>query len=100
MTCLGPAWGFEMQERLQHWFYLIGITITQGVINTLIAGAWWVVTGRGKAPDPDEAFSSRVGRYAAEGQSWALLAERIIDGIFGEGHCRTSAEHHAKRCEM
>jgi hypothetical protein len=87
-----------MLARFRHWLWLLAVTLTQGVINTLLAGLWWVLTGRGIAPDPDEAFSSRVGRYAMQGSKWALIAERLIDGLFGRGHCRASAANHERRC--
>ena len=80
-----------MWVRFKRWLYLFGIALTQGIVNTTIAGLWWVLTGRGSEPDPDEPFSSRVGRNAIAGRWWALAAEQIIDGIFGAGHCRASA---------
>lgn len=82
-----------MLTRFKQWFYLFAITLTQGVINTTIAGLWWVITGRGSAPDPDEPFSSRVGRNAIAGKHWALIAEKLIDALFGAGHCRESASN-------
>lgn len=47
--------------------------------------------------NPDETISSAVGRKAAAGRRWAVLAERTIDWLFfhlaGErGHCRNSIE--------
>ncbi len=77
--------------RLGRWAYLVAIALTQGVVNTVLAGLWWVITGRGDQPDPDEPFSSRVGRNAIAGKRWALIAERLIDGLLGAGHCRASA---------
>lgn len=38
----------------------------------------------------DETISSRTGRHALEGKSWALALEKVIDAVFGEGHCRRS----------
>lgn len=78
-------------RRFCRWLFLFGVALTQGIVNTTIAGLWWVITGRGHEPDPDEPFSSRVGRNAIAGKKWALLAEVIVDGIFGAGHCRASA---------
>lgn len=80
-----------MGARLKRWFYLFAVALTQGIVNTTIAGLWWAITGRGSEPDPDEPFSSRVGRNAIAGKWWALQAEKLIDGIFGAGHCRASA---------
>lgn len=54
--------------------------------------ACWTFVWFGAAePDPDETISSAVGRGAIAGRRWALIAERIIDALFGRGHCRTSA---------
>lgn len=80
-----------MLARARRWLFLFGVALTQGIVNTTVAGLWWVITGRGSEPDPDEPFSSRVGRNAIKGRAWALFAEKIVDGIFGEGHCRQSA---------
>lgn len=83
--------------RFKRWLFLFGVALTQGVVNVCIAGTWWVITGRGSEPDPDEPFSARVGRSAIAGRSWALALERVIDGIFGAGHCRASAQAEADR---
>ena len=80
-----------MHARFKRWAYLFAVALTQGIINTTMAGLWWVVTGNGQEPDPDEPFSSRVGRNAIAGKRWALAAEKVVDGIFGAGHCRASA---------
>lgn len=80
-----------MWGRFTRWLYLFGIALTQGIVNTTLAGLWWVITGEGREPDPDEPFSSRVGRNAIAGKRWALIAEKLIDGILGAGHCRASA---------
>ena len=80
-----------MLARFRRWLYLFAVALTQGIVNTTIAGLWWVLTGRGSEPDPDEPFSSRVGRNAITGKRWALMLEKVIDGIFGAGHCRESA---------
>lgn len=80
-----------MWERFKRWAYLFAIALTQGIVNTTLAGLWWVITGNGAEPDPDEPFSSRVGRNAIAGKRWALFAERLIDGVLGADHCRASA---------
>lgn len=36
----------------------------------------------------DETISSRTGRLALEGKSWALALEKVINAIFGDDHCR------------
>lgn len=80
-----------MWRRFHRWLWLFGVALTQGIVNTTLVGLWWVITGRGTEPDPDESFSSRVGRNALAGRGWALIAERVIDGLLGAGHCRGSA---------
>lgn len=79
-----------MIARFRQWLWMCAIAFTQGVFNTFFAGLWWAVTGRGDAPDPDEPLSARIGRNAVAGKRWALVGEVIVDGIFGEGHCRAS----------
>lgn len=49
------------------------------------------------AGDPDESVSSRVGkcRRGDHGRVWQLVAAplaRILDAIFGDGHCLASIE--------
>ena len=80
-----------MPARFKRWLYLFAVALTQGIVNTTLAGLWWAITGKGQEPDPDEPFSSRVGRNALSGKRWALIAEKLVDGIFGAGHCRASA---------
>jgi hypothetical protein len=38
----------------------------------------------------DETISSRVGRGALAGKPWAVVAEKVIDFIFGQGHCKNA----------
>jgi hypothetical protein len=40
----------------------------------------------------DETISSRVGRNAIAGKKWALIAEKVINALFGAGHCRRAIE--------
>jgi hypothetical protein len=46
------------------------------LINTLLGGNPW------------ETISSSVGKQAAQGVRWALVVEKIIDAVMGQGHCR------------
>lgn len=85
-----------MLGRLVRWIGIVLVGVTQFGINTLCAGLFWVVTGRGKLSDPDETFSSRVGRNAVAGKRWALIAEKVIDALLGANHCRDSIEGGAK----
>ena len=81
-----------MLGRLTEWLWAVLVGFSRYVVNTIVAGLFWVVTGRGKLTRGDETFSSRVGRNAIQGKRWALLAEKIIDGFLGERHCRRSIE--------
>lgn len=38
----------------------------------------------------DETISSRAARAARDGEPWGPLAVRIIDAVFGKGHCLSS----------
>lgn len=40
---------------------------------------------------PDETISSRTGRALLKRKKWAILLAPLIDAIFGEGHCVSSA---------
>ena len=53
----------------------IGLSVDQ-LVNTITGGS------------EDETISSRVGRNAIAGKLWALVLERLIDAIVGNGHCR------------
>lgn len=81
-----------MLRRLSQWAWLMLVGASRYFVNTGAAGLFWVVTGRGKLANGYETFSSRTGRNALQGKRWALLAEKVIDGLFGEGHCRNSIE--------
>lgn len=79
-----------MISRLGQWVWAVLVGASQWGVNTVCCGFWWVLTGRGAVPNPDETFSGRVGRAAVKGKRWALIAERIVDGLLGRGHCRDS----------
>lgn len=81
-----------MVGRFLQWAWLMLSGFSRYVINTGLAGLFWVVTGRGKLARGFETFSSRTGRNAIQGKRWALLAEKIIDGFLGDGHCRANIE--------
>lgn len=47
--------------------------------------------------NPDETFSSRVGRRSKEGKTWARIVEKMIDKLFElkgskPGHCQRVIE--------
>lgn len=81
-----------MLGRLAAWAWLVLVGASRFIANTICAGLFWVATGRGKLPNGYETFSSRVGRNALQYKMWALIAEQMIDGLFGAGHCRSSIE--------
>lgn len=84
-----------MIRRGTTWLRALLICIDQ-FAAVLLFGAWHVFTGRGRAANPDETISSRVGRNAAKGKRWAVIAELGINRLFamlGEhNHCRRSIE--------
>ena len=67
-------------------------------------GAWWtsfdqlccvtirtpfyIVMGWGGKPSADQTISAFVGINAIAGMAWALAAEKAINFIMGDGHCR------------
>lgn len=56
----------------------------------LIRSAIYIVTGQ-NPPTAHETISAWVGTEAARGGRVGLVAQRIIDGIFGAGHCARAA---------
>lgn len=61
------------------------------LIGCSVRGLFYVC-GRGECPNADETISSFVGRRSRDGAAWAKAAERLIDAVFGAGHCRRSIE--------
>ena len=53
------------------------------------------MTGRNK-PSAHETISAWVGRSVADGRGWAIEAEKLIDGIFGQGHCARAAAYESQ----
>ena len=84
-----------MKLRAWFWMALMGVAISQ-VLNVGLRGPRFVLLG-GISPDPDETFSSVVGRAAAEGRRLGLVAEWLIDRMalpfegWRLGHCRRAA---------
>lgn len=79
-----------MGSRLKAWGWQMLLCLDQ-LFGCWLRG-WFYVWRGGECPDADETLSSFVGRNAVEGKRWALVAERLLDGVFGEGHCRESIE--------
>lgn len=68
-------WGWQMLKATDQW------------LGCWLRG-WTYVWLGGELPDPGETISSWVGRRALAGKRWALIAQSIIDAMFGAGHCR------------
>ena len=43
--------------------------------------------------DPRMSISERTGLAAMAGKRWGMLAEKLIDAVFGEGHCAEQARN-------
>lgn len=78
-----------MLARLRKWWWEWMRAWSQ-VLGCWLRGWAYVWFGVGD-PDADETTSSWVGRNAMEGNRWALIAEKMIDALFGSGHCRRAA---------
>jgi hypothetical protein len=76
-----------MRRWLRAWWLFL-IAVDQ--LAYVWLACWLFVLANRAEPDPDETISSAVGRNAVAGRRWALIAERVIDRIFGRGHCRDS----------
>ena len=53
-------------------------------IDQLICGVIWL--------RPDHTISGEVGYAALNGKRWGLIAECVIDAVFGKDHCQSSIE--------
>lgn len=84
-------------QRLKVWVWQWLIAIDQ-LAHVWVAGWTFVWLGRGECPNADETISSRVGRAAVAGRSWALVLERVINWLavrVGDqpNHCRRNIGH-------
>ena len=53
-------------------------------LDQLVCGVIWL--------RPDHTISGEVGYAAYRGKKWGYRAERVIDALFGKGHCQRSIE--------
>ena len=53
-------------------------------LDQLVCGVIWL--------RPDHTISGEVGYAAYHGKRWGKYAERVIDSLFGKGHCQRSIE--------
>lgn len=62
--------------------------------QVLIRSPIYIATGY-NLPTAHVTISAWVGESAAAGQPWAIDAQRLLDGIFGTGHCASAAAFEA-----
>lgn len=83
-----------VRMRLALWFWQMLLCLDQ------FAGCWfrgwYYVWIGGECPSSEETISSFVGRNSERGKPWAILLERLIDAIMGQGHCRRAIESQFK----
>ncbi len=64
------------------------------LVQVAIRSPIYLVTGH-NLPSAHETISAWVGMSAALGKGWAIEAQKLIDAIFGQGHCARAANHEA-----
>lgn len=63
----------------------------------IIRSPFYILFDWGGAPSADRTISAYVGIKAETGHKWALVAEKIIDGIMlAKGHCRGAIARDAR----
>jgi hypothetical protein len=81
-------------NRLGRWLVELLIALDQ-LAHVFLGGPKYLLRG-GPVPSADETISSKVGRQAAKGRRWAIIAEHGIDALFRllgqRGHCRAAIE--------
>jgi hypothetical protein len=85
-----------MLARVQRWIWELLVSIDQ-LLHVILGGPKYLLVG-GPVPSADETISSKVGRRSIAGERWAIVVEKIIDGIFyvltGQSqHCLKSIGH-------
>lgn len=88
-----------MARRFWVWFVELAKSLDQ--FGRRFLGFWGLVVRGNEAPSADETISSVLGRKAAEGKRWALVAEWVINPMFfrqvdangRRNHCRRVIEH-------
>ncbi len=80
--------------RLRRWILELLISIDQ-LAHVRLGGPKYLIFG-GPCPSADETISSKVGRQALKGKSWARIAAVPIDALFrllgDRDHCLRSIE--------
>ena len=69
---------------------LQALLVLDEMLQVFIRSPIYVVTGH-NMPAAHETISAWVGSSAAVGQPWAIEAARLLDSIFGPGHCARAA---------
>lgn len=84
----------NFRQRLGLWWWQKLICWDQGWLLNL-KFPFFVILGRGRAPNADETISSYVGYAALKRKRWALLCQRFIDLLFSpfeKQHCLNAIE--------
>lgn len=69
---------------------LQAILVVDEVAQVFVRSPIYILTGR-NLPSAHETISAWVGCSATLGKPWAIEAARLIDDIFGAGHCARAA---------
>lgn len=90
-----------MLRRLLLWLWQLFLTVDQFFAVWL--RGWRYVWFGGELPYAEETISSWVGKRSAEGHRWAGIAEKLLDALFCEDHCRVAHarfEARLKACSL
>ena len=75
-------------------FALQLVLVLDELVQVFIRGPIYLLTGH-NLPSAHETISAWIGVSAALGKPWAVEAARLIDSIFGPGHCARAAVYEA-----
>ena len=75
-----------MIRRLWLWLVTVAICVDQ-LAQVIIRGPKFVLLN-GPRPSADETISDWVGQCAKAGIVLGLISQRLIDALFGAGHCQ------------
>ena len=80
---MGGIWRWCCGVRWRLGFVLLSILVSiDQLAQTLIVGPWWLLTGSGRRPDPNETISGLLGRHAAWNWAWAKALALLVDALF------------------
>jgi hypothetical protein len=66
------------------------VIVLDELVQLFIRSPIYIITGY-NLPSAHETISAWVGGSAKSGYRWALVAQDLIDDIFGKGHCASCA---------